>query len=195
MVTVPLTVPRVDAALETPQDEDWYLLYPQGVRQIGVLATLKTPCSSSDGTVHIDLLDGDGSTLPIVSLRLGYDFTNSKVPLTTATASFTSEIGHRYLLHVTESSCDGVGYSLALAPTGALGRRIAPTQACDAANVIRRRTSYNLRRLRATRRHAHGARRKKLGAKIQLQSQRLTQARADAARACARVPLTGYLWE
>jgi hypothetical protein len=165
------------------------------VRQIGVLATLKTPCASSYGSVHIDLLDGDGSQSPISSLRLGYDFTNGKVSLTTATASFTSEIGHRYLLHVTQSSCDAVAYSLAIAPTGALGRRIAPTQACDAANVIRRRTSYNLTRLRATRRHAHGARRKKLGAKIQLQSQRLTQARADAARACARDPLTGYPWE
>ena len=33
MVAAPLTAPRVDAGLETPQDKDWFVLHPRGVRQ------------------------------------------------------------------------------------------------------------------------------------------------------------------
>src|SRR5205085_1128521 len=115
MVTAPATAARIDAALETPQDEDWYLLHPQGVRQLGVLATLATPYRTSYGRISIELLDGEGSSYPIASLGLGYEVSTS-ARRTADTLAFTSELGHRYFLHVTQSGCDGSAYSLQLTP-------------------------------------------------------------------------------
>jgi len=155
MVTSPLLAPRVDAGLETPQDEDWYLLYPQGVRQIGVMATLNTSCRASIGRVTVDLLDADGSRSPIESLQFGYDVLGDRsAPRTVDTARFTSVVGHRYFLHVTQSSCDPAAYSMALAPFGALGTRLAPTDACETGNVAARRAASRLKPLRASRRRA-----------------------------------------
>lgn len=196
MVAVPLVTQRVDAGLETPQDEDWYLLHPQGVRQVGVMAMLNTVCRTSYGRVTVDLLDADGPRSPLAALRLGYDpFGAQSAPRTVDTARFTSEVGHRYFLHVTQSSCDPAAYSLGIAPTGALGTRLAPTRACEAGSAAARRAVAKLTRLRASRRRAHGARRKALGAKIQRQSQQVTQTAANAKASCTRQTLAGYPWE
>lgn len=195
-VTSPLVTQRIDAGLETPQDEDWYLLHPQGVRQIGIMATLNTVCRSSYGRVTVDLLDADGSRWPIDSLKLGFDvFGNRSAPRTVDTATFTSQVGHRYFLHVTQSSCDPAAYSLGLVPTGALGTRLAPTKACEAGNAAARRAASKLKQLRASRRRARGARRKALGVRIQLQSQQVAQAAANAKASCRRPALVGYPWE
>jgi hypothetical protein len=195
MASVPHTAPTMDAGLETPQDQDWYLLYPQGVRQIGVLATVNTLCRASYGSVTMDLLDAEGSRSPVDAIRLGYDPAHSKVAVTAATMSFTSQVGHRYLLHVTQSGCDGVAYSMALAPVGALGTTLMRTKTCTDGIRAERRSKTSLTRLRAARRRAHGVRRKQLGAKIQLQSQQVVRAKADTAASCARTVLTGYPWE
>lgn len=195
MATIPVTAPRIDAALETKQDEDWYLLHPQGIRQIGLLATLGAPCGSSYGRVIVDVLDGESARVPFESLQLGYDTRNPKVTATTASTVFTSEIGHRYLVHVTQSSCHGVPYSLSLAPIGALGVKLAPTKECATASRARGRATSKLKQLRTARRRARGKKRKALGTKIQLQTQKVTQAKADEASICARPPLVGYPWE
>jgi hypothetical protein len=195
MATTPLTAPRFDAGLETPQDEDWYLLLPQGVRQIGILATLQTQCSKSYGRISLDLLDAEGSSLPVATLQLGYDIWNARTPKTADTAAFTSVVGHRYLLHVTQSGCDSAGYTLQLAPDGALGTRLAPTKACTDANIVATRARVKLRQLRAARRRARGVRRKALAVRIALQSQQVLTTAAAARGTCTRPPLSGYPWE
>lgn len=195
MATVPLTAPRIDASLETRLDEDWYLLHPQGIRQVGLLATLGAPCGSSYGRVIVDVLDAESARLPIESLQLGFDTRNPKVTATTARTVFTSEIGHRYFAHVTQASCHGVAYTLSLAPIGALGTKLAPTKQCTTASRARGRATSKLKQLRAARRRARGTKRRTLGSKIQLQAQKVTQARADEASICARPPLVGYPWE
>jgi hypothetical protein len=195
MALTPVTAPRIDAGLETPQDEDWYLLHPQGVRQIGVLATLATPCPQSYGTLVVELLDAEGSTYPLAVLRLGSDISSTTAPRTSASATFTSQVGHRYFVHVEQSRCDGVGYSLELAPNGALGTALAPTRECATAATARDRASYKLKRLKAARSRARGARRKALSVKVQLQSQQVTVARATAKTTCTRRALTGRPWE
>jgi len=196
MVVAPITAPALDAALETPQDTDWYLLHPQGIRQIGVQATLMTACAKSYGRISIDLHDADApGRLAFAAMALGNDIFNSGTPRLSATTTFTSQVGHRYLLHVTQSGCAGGAYSLSLAPTGALGTRLAPADACKAANATATRARVKLKRLRGARRRARGARRRQLGVKIQLQAQQVAQTRADATAACARPPLVGYPWD
>jgi hypothetical protein len=195
MTSTPVTAPRIDAGLETPQDVDWYLLHPQGVRQVGLLATLVMPCPRAYGMVVIDVLDAEGSTYPVASLRLGSDVMSSNAPRTTEAATFTSQVGHRYFVKVEQSRCDGIGYSLELAPTDALGTTLAPTAACVAATTAGNRASYKLKRLRAARSRARGARRKALGVKVQLQSQQVAVAKATAKTTCTRRALTGRPWE
>lgn len=195
MVTAPLTAPRVDAGLETPQDVDWYLLYPQGVRQVGVLVTLNAPCAQSFGRVSAKVIDGEASPYSSLGdLSLGYDYANSKAPKTADSTAFTSQVGHRYFIRVSQSSCPGASYSIAIAPAGVLGTKLAPTAECTAGRKAAANARVKLRRFQTARRRAHGARRRALTSKIQLQQQRVTQATAAATAACTRQALTGYGW-
>jgi hypothetical protein len=105
--TGPLTLTKIDAGLETPQDEDWYVLYPGAPRQIGVLGTLNGACSSARGGISVTLLDGevDPYSALIDSFTLGYDpYESSKGVQTAAQLAFTSIKGHRYFLHVKQST-------------------------------------------------------------------------------------------
>lgn len=197
MATTPVTAPQIDAGIETPQDVDWYLLQPQGVRQVGVLVTLATPCPSSYGYLTVKLIDGEGTPyLPLANLSVGHDYMNPSTARTVDSASFTSQVGHRYFLRVSSNSdCVGATYSIALAPRGALGMMLAPTSECAASRQKAVTARVMLRRYQAARRRARGARRGQLGTKIQLQQQQVTQATADAAGVCTRQPLTGSGWE
>lgn len=69
----PLAGGSFSAALETPQDVDWYRFYAKRHRQVGVLATLDGRCSSKSGSVSVDLWDAEEAHgLPLAYLRLGY---------------------------------------------------------------------------------------------------------------------------
>src|SRR3954451_4196826 len=57
----PLTGETVQAALETPQDVDWFRFYTLPDRQIGVLGTITSSCDGSSGRVYMDVLDGEVS--------------------------------------------------------------------------------------------------------------------------------------
>ncbi|UTI63916.1 hypothetical protein NBH00_21555 [Paraconexibacter antarcticus] len=196
MIAAPLTAPRVDASLETPQDEDWYLLQPQGVRQVGIIAGLIAGCDKSYGSVTFDLLDPDGGgSLPFASMKVGYSYATPDAPVTIDTASFTSDVGRRYYLHVTQSGCPGARYSFAIAPAGVLGTRLAPTEQCSAARKHAANARVKLKRYQAARKKAQGSRRRELGDKIQLQSQQVAKSAAQAVTTCARRALTGYPWE
>lgn len=195
MVTAPLTASRIDAGLETPQDVDWYLLYPQGVRQVGLLISLNTPCTPSYGNVYAKIIDAEGSPyVPVALMSLGRDPSNPNAPKTVDTASFTSQVGHRYFIRVSQSSCPGASYSIAIAPTGVLGTKLAPTAECTASRKAATNARVKLHRFQTARRRAHGARRRELTAKIQLQQQQVTQAAAAAAATCTRQAVTGSGW-
>src|SRR4051812_34848025 len=95
----PLLGTTVTAGLETPQDVDWYVVYPKPDRQVGVLATLSADCPNRVGSVSVAVYDADGSVgLAVVGLRLGY--TGAASSQSADNGSFTSLLGHRYLVRV-----------------------------------------------------------------------------------------------
>lgn len=195
MVTMPLTVARVDAGLETPQDVDWYLLYPQGVRQVGVLVTLNTPCPSPYGNVYAKVIDGEGYPFsPLAQMSVGHDFSSPNGTKTVDSTAFTSQVGHRYFIRVSQATCPGATYSISIAPSGVLGAMLAPTAECTAGRKVAANARVKLRRFQSARRRAHGARRRELTSRVQLQQQQVTQATANVAAACTRQALTGYGW-
>src|SRR4051794_841078 len=113
MVTAPVTVPSLTAALETPQDVDWYLLRPQGVRQIGILGTLNGTCPSNSGYILASVKDADAIAsyeVDLGSVKAGYDYNvegSRDTPKTADQVAFTSKVGHRYLVKVSQSGCQG----------------------------------------------------------------------------------------
>ncbi len=190
----PITTPTLHAAFETPQDADWYVLFPQGVRQIGILATLDSPCPSPSGQIRIAVLDAEGNPYsPVGSLTLGLSYATS-MQNTVDRLAFTSQVGHRYLLRVTQSSCTGGAYSIDFAPTGALGTTLLPTAECAQAAGAAKQAVRTLAGIRAARRHAHGKRRTSLVVRAQIQQQAVVQAKATQATVCARNPLTSPGW-
>jgi Fe-S cluster assembly iron-binding protein IscA len=114
-----------------------------------VLATLTAPCPKTYGRVSVELFDAEGSRLPVASLNLGYDIRNTQALQTADAAAFTSQAGHRYLLHVTQSGCTGAEYALEFAPQGALGTRLEPAKACSDANVAATNARVRLKRSRS----------------------------------------------
>ena len=190
----PITTPAIHAAFETPQDADWYVLFPQGVRQIGILATLDSPCPTKYGQIRIALLDAEGSPYsPLGSLTLGLSYATS-TQNTVDRLAFTSQVGHRYLLRVTQSSCTGAAYSIDFAPTGALGTTLLPTAECAQAAGAATQAVRRLAGIHAARRHAHGKRRTSLGVRAQIQQQAVVQAKATQAAVCTRNALTSSGW-
>lgn len=190
----PITTSALHAAFETPQDADWYVLFPQGVRQIGILATLDNACPAHYGQIRITVLDAEGNPYsPVGSLTLGLSYATS-LQNTVDRLAFTSQTGHRYLLRVTQSSCTGGAYSIDFAPTGALGTTLLPTAECAQAVAAAKQAVRTLAGIRAARRHAHGKRRTSLGVRAQIQQQAVVQATATQATVCARNPLTSSGW-
>jgi hypothetical protein len=190
----PITAPGLQAAFETPQDTDWYLLQPQGVRQIGILATLDGACATHYGQQRFTLLDAEGSPFsPVGSLTLGFSYVTG-MQTTVDRLAFTSQAGHRYLLRVSESSCTDVPYSLSFAPTGALGTTLLPTGDCMQAAATTKQAVRKLAGIRSARRHAHRQRRASLRVREQIQQQAVVQSKATQATVCTRNPLTGSGW-
>lgn len=187
-----VTADAVVAALETPQDVDWYRFYVEGDRQVGVLATLDSPCVGAYGTVRVELLDGEqayGGSLG--RLIVGRDYGRDSV-LSAARLAFTSQRGHRYFLKVTQNGCQGAAYSLQLAPADALRSTMEPTSECAAARGVARRTERRLDRLRAAVQRARASRRSALRAKASLFAQQLVGEQAAADATCTRRQLTSY---
>jgi hypothetical protein len=108
--------------------------------------------------------------------------------------AFTSQVGHRYLLRATQSSCPGAAYSIDFAPTGALGTTLFPTVACAQARAAAKLAVGRLAGMRSARRHAHGKRRISLGVRAQIQQQAVVQAKATQTTVCTRTPPTGAGW-
>lgn len=193
MVTSP-TTSSVAAALETPQDVDWYLLLPRGVRQVGVLATLGTACSSPTGQVRVNVFDADGSVLPLDTLVLRRDHASGASGITSDHLRYTSKAGHRYFLRVTQTGCEYATYSISFAPSDVLGTHLDPTAECTDSRRAASKQRAALKRLKVLRRRARGARRRGLQQKVELRAQQVTKAEADAKTACSRKPLSGYPW-
>jgi hypothetical protein len=183
----------IAAALETPQDIDWYRFYTKPKRQIGLLATLGGTCRSRTGTITARVYDADGGYgLPLITLTLGYNFAASDQPKTADQASFTSEGGHRYFIQVSQSQCQGVGYSLQLAPTIDLATTLQDTAACQTARGAATAARRKLYALRAAAKKAHGAHRQSLRSRTQLQQQLVTVASATQTSNCTRRALDRY---
>jgi hypothetical protein len=189
----PLLGQTSSAAFETPQDVDWYRFYAKPQRQVGVLATMPSPCARP-GSIRVAVFDADGTVgLPVLVLTLGY--TGAADPVTAANATMTSLRGHRYLIKVTESLCQGVGYTIQLAPAEDLTPTLSDTDACLTARYTATRAQRSLFGLRSAMRRARGTRRAALRRRAQLQQQAVTTARANAQIACTRKPLTGFPYE
>jgi hypothetical protein len=189
----PLTGQTITAAFETPQDVDWYRFYAKPERQIGLLATMPSPCAIP-GSIRVAVYDADGAVgLPVISLTLGY--TGSTTPATAANDTMTSRRGHRYLVKVTESLCRDVAYTLQVAPAEDLSSTLGDTGACMTARSAASTENRRLADLRSAIKHAHGTRRTALRRRWQLQQQTVTTARASQQVACTRSALTGYPYE
>jgi hypothetical protein len=190
----PLTSEAVAAALETPQDVDWYRFYTLPQRQIGVLATLSGACPSAYGNIRVLVLDADVPySTPLGTLTLGKDWTSSNSsPITAARIAFTSQAGHRYFLKVTQTSCQNTPYTLQLAPAQDLTRTLQPVFACTDATRTARLARWRLYALTSAERHAHGARRRQLRARAALQRQTVITTQAAAGAACTRPEPAGY---
>jgi hypothetical protein len=191
--TGPLTGATVTAALETPQDVDWYRFYAHPQRQVGVLATLGGSCARTSGTITVSLLDAEGSFGGnLGSLTLGWDYSTPNAPVAARNLAFTSAVGHRYFLKVTQSGCQNVPYSLQLAPADDLTSTLQDTAACSAAKRARQRAVGREVALRRAVKRAHGARRRTLRARLSLQRQAVAVARGNQASICQYRPLTSY---
>jgi len=131
---------------------------------------LNGACSSRVGTITARVYDADGGYgLPVIHLTLGYNFEAYDQPKTADQASFTSEGGHRYFIQVSQSLCQGVGYRLQLAPTADLTATLQDTVACQTARGAAIAARRKLHALRAAAKKAHGARRRSLRSRMQLQ--------------------------
>jgi len=183
----------IAGALETPQDIDWYRFYAKPKRQVGLLALLNGACSSRVGRISAQVYDADGGYgLPVIDLTLGYNFRDSDHPKTADQASFTSEVGHRYFIAVRQSLCQGVGYTLQLAPTEDLTATLRDTVECQTARGAATAARRKLYGLRAATKKAHGARRRSLGSRAQLQQQQVELTTATQTSTCTRRPLDRY---
>ena len=191
--TGPVTDTLLSAALETPQDEDWYLLRPNAPRQIGVLATLKSACPSKIGSLVVHVFDADGSRAPLADLRLGYR--GDPEPTLADRMAFTSIRGHRYYLQVTQSSCMNTPYDLSIEPADALSTSLETTIECARAHGHLKAAKRTLERLRKKLRRSHGAARRLARSQYGIQKQAVTVAKAGAQTTCTRPELTGYPWE
>lgn len=190
-------VMSVVAGLETPQDVDWFALYPKRTRQIGVLVKLTSSCGSNTGSVRVDLLDADAGILArsIGSGTLGWDPFDSgtlRAPRETVQLRFTSIQGHRYYLKISQSSCAGATYATDLAPAGAFLAAPEATVECTTATAAARRGTRRLASLRSAWRRARAARRAALAARVSLQRQTVQTLRGETKLRCARGPLDGY---
>jgi hypothetical protein len=187
----PLLGATVVAGLETPQDVDWYVIYPKPDRQVGVLATLPGACKSSVGSVRVDMYDGEVSWgLAVLGLQLGY--TGAASPQMADRGSFTSIPGHRYFIKVRQSLCQGTWYSLDVAPSEDLSSVLTDTRDCRRARGSAKAAHVRAGNLRAASKKAHGRRRAELRRRAALQAQVVVVADAAAKTACTRPALTGY---
>jgi hypothetical protein len=188
----PVTQTVIEGAFETKQDVDWYLLHPKGVRQIGILAVLRSPCSGAYQRITADLWDADSGSRawPMDSLRLGDGLDSQR--LTANRTAFTSVRGHRYLLRVSQTGCEGAAYRLEVGPADALGTALERTDGCRTASAGVKRGRRKATTLKRAARRARGARRKRLRTRYFLQMQEIVVLEGQRDAACARQPLTGY---
>jgi hypothetical protein len=187
----PLLGATVAAAFETPQDVDWYVIYPKPDRQVGVLATLTGSCRAHSGSIRVAVYDPEGPIgLPVLAFTLGY--TGWPDLQTADRGSFTSIAGHRYLIKVTDSLCDGTGYTLDVAPREDLSSVLGSTRDCLQARGTAKAAHVRAARLRSAAKKARGRRRADLRRRLALQGQEVAVADATAKTACTRRPLTGY---
>ena len=191
----PVVSTRLIGALETPQDLDWYVLYPKAARQVGVVLRLTNACPKQYGSLWMQLLDADGSSDHVDEAKVGFD---ASAPDGTRTADnfvFTSLRGHRYFLRVSQSSCLDGAYDIAISQPDALTGTLEPTAECvkasDEASAARRTAT----RLRVALRRAHGVRRKRLKTRYALQRQAVVVAESDRTDMCTRKAIrTTYPW-
>ncbi|MDX6686988.1 MAG: hypothetical protein QOF86_3116 [Baekduia sp.] len=183
----------VSAALETPQDVDWYRFYAKPQSQLGLLATLNGTCGWRAGTVTARVYDADGGYgLPVISLTLGYNYAAPEALKTADQGTFTSQAGHRYFIQVRQSLCPTVGYSLQMAPTSELTNTLQDTVPCVKARRAAAAARYKLYAVRSASKRAHGARRRDLRSRAELQQQQVAVTTADQTSSCARRPLDQY---
>jgi hypothetical protein len=183
----------VAGALETPQDVDWYRFYAKPQRQVGLLASLNGTCSSIGGTIIARVYDADADyAVAVMSVTLGYEPAPPHSPKTADQATFTSEAGHRYFIQVRQSLCQGVGYTLQLAPTNDLADTLQDTVPCLAAKGAATAARRKLYALRAATKRAHGSRRRSLRSRTALQRQQVVVATATQTSTCTRRALDQY---
>jgi hypothetical protein len=188
-----LTGTPITAALETPQDVDWYRFYAKPQSQVGLLATLYGACSSRSGTITVRVYDADGGYgVPVMNLTLGYNYAASDTPKTADQSTFTSEAGHRYFIQVRQSLCPTVGYTLQLAPGNDLTSALQDTVPCATARGAAAAARRKLYALRAASKHAHGSRRRDLRSRAALQEQQVVVTAANMTSRCARRTLYAY---
>ena len=118
----PVTTGLLAGALETPQDEDWFVLYPAADRQVGVLATIKGQCAQDSGNIEIELLDADASSPAMGVARIGH---KNFQPTTSDRVAFTAVRGHRYFLRITQSGCENVPFTPSTGRMGMPGTGIS----------------------------------------------------------------------
>ena len=167
----PLVVTELTAALESEQDDDWYLLHAAAARDVSIVGTIGGSCREAFGQISVELHDADApfATAAKETLLLGYDPAQSTSgPVKTAQLTFDSIVGHRYFVHVTHTACENVPYGLAISPGDAFGARLKTTKECsDAKRAVKRAKRKSKRR----------------------------QAKQRARTRCARRPLVGSAWD
>ena len=190
----PLPGGTLSAALETPQDHDWYRFYARGHSQIGVLISYTGGCSSSYYGLQLAVLDAD---VPGYSGTMGTATVGTAYPAygqDTGNVVFTSIRGHRYYVKVTQTGCVGATYDVDVAPTEDLTQTLEDTAECTLAKAVFTRSNARLRALRYRATHGREATRRKARRQAALQHQTVAVDFSAAVDACTRPPLQGYPW-